>query len=97
LFQLLRRQGYFKAYAGITLPNSASIGLHEAVGFRLVGVYAGVGYKQGAWHDVSWYQVALQPERLNPDPPAPVSAIESADWADAVSEGLRHYRRSIAS
>jgi len=93
LFQLLRLQGYFKAYAGITLPNSASTGLHEAIGFKLVGVYQGVGYKHGAWHDVAWYQIALQPERLNPDPLVPVSALaESSAWAQAVSQGLKHYR-----
>jgi phosphinothricin acetyltransferase len=93
LFQLLRLQGYFKAYAGITLPNSASTGLHEAVGFRLVGVYQGVGYKHGVWHDVAWHQIALQSERLNPDPPLPVSALaETPGWAEAVSQGLRHYR-----
>jgi phosphinothricin acetyltransferase len=93
LFQLLRRQGYFKAYAGITLPNSASVGLHEAVGFELVGVYHGVGYKHGVWHDVAWYQAALQAERVNPDRPRPVSALAGSEqWADAVQQGLRHYR-----
>ena len=96
LFHLLGLQGYFKAYAGITVPNTASTGLHEAVGFTSVGVYRGVGYKHGAWHDVAWYQLALQPERLNPDAPVPVSALAgSPDWANAVSEGLRHYRRSL--
>jgi phosphinothricin acetyltransferase len=94
LFQLLQRQGYFKAYAGITLPNDASVRLHEACGFRLVGVYEGVGYKLGAWHDVAHYQLSLQPERLDPDPPRPVSSIAgSPAWAEAVSQGLRHYRR----
>ena len=93
LFQLLRLQGYFKAYAGITLPNQASTALHEAVGFARVGVYPGVGYKLGAWHDVAWYQLALQPERLNPGLPLPVAAVvETSGWADAVSQGLRHYR-----
>jgi L-amino acid N-acyltransferase YncA len=93
LLQLLQLQGYFKAYAGITLPNKASAGLHEAVGFKLVGVYPGVGYKLGAWHDVAWYRLALRPERPNPDPPVPVSVlVTSPDWAEAVSQGLRHYR-----
>ena len=97
LFQLLRLQGYFKAYAGITLPNSASTGLHEAVGFTLVGVYQGVGYKHDVWHDVAWYQIALQSERLNPDPPVPVSAlVGSPGWTEAVSQGLRHYRPCAA-
>jgi phosphinothricin acetyltransferase len=93
LFALLRMQGYFKAYAGITLPNAASTGLHEAVGFRPVGIYEGVGYKHGVWHDVAWYQLALQPERLTPDPPVPVSALDgSPGWAEAVSQGLEQYR-----
>jgi phosphinothricin acetyltransferase len=97
MFQLLRRQGYFKAYAGVTLPNNASTSLHEAVGFKLVGVYQGVGYKHGAWHDVAWYQIALQSERLNPDPPVPVTVLaESSGWTEAVSQGLRHYRPSDA-
>jgi L-amino acid N-acyltransferase YncA len=69
LFDVLRRQGYFKAYGGITLPNAGSVGLHEAMGFTLVGVYRGVGYKLGEWHDVAWYQKTLQAER--PDPPEP--------------------------
>lgn len=93
LFELLRRQGYFKAYAGITLPNDASAGLHEAMGFVPVGVYRGVGYKKGAWHDVAWYQRPLQAERDNPDRPVPVSAIAvSPEWTEAVSNGLSHYR-----
>jgi L-amino acid N-acyltransferase YncA len=93
LLQLLRLQGYFKAYAGITLPNSASTGLHEAIGFKFVGVYRGVGYKHGAWHDVAWYQIALQSERVNPDPPIPIPALAgSPAWAEAVSRGVRHYR-----
>jgi len=93
LLALLRLQGYFKAYAGVTLPNPASTGFHQAMGFRPVGVYERVGYKHGAWHDVAWYQLALQPERSDPDPPVPLTALaESPAWADAVSQGLDHYR-----
>ena len=39
LFELLAQQGYYEACAGITLPNDASVGLHESLGFRPVGVY----------------------------------------------------------
>jgi L-amino acid N-acyltransferase YncA len=92
LLELLRRQGCFKAYAGITLPNPPSAGLHEALGFRPVGVYAGVGYKLGAWHDVAWYQLALQPERPDPALPVAVADLPASAWTDAVSAGLRHYR-----
>jgi L-amino acid N-acyltransferase YncA len=78
LFELLRLQGYFKACGGITLPNPASVGLHEAVGFKLVGVYRGIGYKLGSWHDVAWYELVLQPERGNPPPPKPISEVTGA-------------------
>jgi L-amino acid N-acyltransferase YncA len=96
LFRLLRRQGYFKAYAGVTIPNSASTGLHESLGFGLVGVYKGVGYKHGAWRDVAWYQRALQPERIDPEPPLPIGElVESEDWVEAVAQALAHYRRPV--
>lgn len=52
--------GYHRAYAGVTLPNPGSVGLHEAVGFTPVGVYRRVGYKLGAWHDVGWWERSLQ-------------------------------------
>lgn len=69
LLELLARQGFHTACAGITLPNPASVALHEAVGFAPVGVYRQIGYKAGAWHDVSWWQCRLtQP---GPEPPAP--------------------------
>ena len=94
LFELLRQQGFFKAYAGVALPNPASTALHEAMGFEPVGVYKGVGYKLGAWRDVAHYQLALQPERQNPNPPAlPARLLDTPRWSDAVSRGLGHYRK----
>ena len=60
LFELLRRQGYVNAYAGVTLPNPASVSLHESLGFRPVGVYPRIGFKFGRWHDVAWFQLRLQ-------------------------------------
>ena len=70
LLALLRQQGFYNAYAGITLPNAGSVGLHEALGFRPVGVYRQVGYKFGAWHDVGWWALDLQ-EKSSVQPPAP--------------------------
>jgi len=78
LFGILVRQGYFKAYAGVTLPNPASVGLHEAMGFASVGIYRGVGYKLGAWRDVGWWQLALQTERTEPAEPCGVRVIEAS-------------------
>jgi phosphinothricin acetyltransferase len=89
LFQLLRHQGYVNAYAGVTLPNPGSVGLHEALGFTPVGVYTQVGYKYGAWHDVGWYQLLLQPRTLEPRPPRPLADVYgTSDWHSAIAAGV---------
>jgi phosphinothricin acetyltransferase len=59
LFPILERQGLHAAFAGITLPNEASVGLHESLGFTPVGVYREVGFKLRAWRDVGWWQRPL--------------------------------------
>jgi phosphinothricin acetyltransferase len=90
LFEILALQGYYNAYAGITLPNPASVGFHESMGFTPVGVYRGVGYKLGAWHDVGWWARELQPHAR--DPAAPISlaaARASARWEGAIASGER--------
>ena len=69
LFDELISAGYVSAYAGITLPNEASVGLHEACGFRRVGVFPQVGYKLGRWHDVGWWHRPLTDPRANVAPP----------------------------
>jgi phosphinothricin acetyltransferase len=94
LFAVLRLQGYTNAFAGVTVPNPASIGLHEAMGFELVGVYRQVGYKCGAWHDVAWYQLVLQ--HVQAQPPALKSLGEvqqGVDWAGALHAGLSRLDR----
>jgi phosphinothricin acetyltransferase len=60
LLALLTRQGLYVACAGVTLPNDASVGLHESFGFEPVGVYRQIGFKNGAWRDVGWWQLALR-------------------------------------
>jgi L-amino acid N-acyltransferase YncA len=74
LIQRLQRQNLRMACAGVTLPNDASIGLHRALGFEPVGVYRRIGWKHGAWHDVSWWQLDLAPNSASPyEPLAPTS------------------------
>jgi len=63
--------GYISLFAGIALPNVASVGLHEAMGFRPVGVFRNVGYKLGAWRDVGWWQLPLCEGPSSPDDPLP--------------------------
>ena len=59
LLPRLAARGYVNAYAGIALPNPASVALHEALGFTPIGVYPRIGWKRGAWHDVGWWYLRL--------------------------------------
>jgi len=59
LFAQLAQRGFHRAFAGIALPNQASIALHRRFGFEPVGIYKEVGRKFDRWLDVSWWQKAL--------------------------------------
>lgn len=68
LVPMLREQGFVNAYAGVALPNDASVALHEAIGMRRIGVYERVGWKHGRWVDVAWYGLRLtEPEGRPPE------------------------------
>ena len=71
LFERLRERGFRMACAGITLPNEASVALHEKLGFEPVGVNREIGWKRGAWRDVGWWQLELTPAGDGP-PPEPL-------------------------
>ncbi len=91
LVALLRLQGFYNAYAGITLPNPASVAFHEHFGFAPVGVYHGVGYKQGKWCDVGWWEMKIRPKQERTYVNPPLSSAEAqtlSDWNDALQEGV---------
>ncbi len=71
LFIELRNLGYVEVFAGIALPNDASVGIHEAMGFVPVGVFQRVGFKHGSWRDVGWWQLELVPPPSAPVEPRP--------------------------
>jgi len=94
LFEILMLQGYRNVYAGITLPNSASEGMHSRAGFIPVGVYHHVGYKFGAWHDVGWFERVLLPTIKEPPEPSPFAEIRnSPQVANALAKGQKLVRR----
>jgi L-amino acid N-acyltransferase YncA len=66
LFEALADKGYCHAYAVVTLPNAASVGLHTAVGFNQVGCFPRVGRKFGQWHDVAWFHRTLREHPAEP-------------------------------
>ncbi len=72
LFKRLAAQGFRVAVAGVTLPNPASVGLHESMGFEPIGSLRNIGFKQGRWHDVGYWQRPLAPlGEGDPEPPLP--------------------------
>jgi L-amino acid N-acyltransferase YncA len=90
LLQLLALQRYVNAYAGITLPNPASVGLHEAVGFTPVGVYRCVGYKLGAWHEVGWWERPIRSRERGPAAPVELQALShTSPWTEVLSTGVK--------
>jgi L-amino acid N-acyltransferase YncA len=59
LFRRLKERGFRLLVAGVTMPNAASIGLHESLGFERVGVFHDIGFKSGRWWDVGWWELDL--------------------------------------
>lgn len=88
LLALLRLQGYVNAFAGVALPNGASVGLHEALGFQPIGVYRNAGFKLGRWLDVGWWQLPLQDLPAEPVTPLCLAAaMDHPGWAAALATG----------
>lgn len=66
LFEILKIQGYYNAYAAYTVPNDKSSKFHAKFGFELIGTNHKTGYKFGQWHDVTWLE-----KRINMDDEKP--------------------------
>lgn len=62
----LEERGYVEAYAGITLPNPASVAFHEACGFTPLTVFERCGFKQGRWLDVGFWRRPLAAREAEP-------------------------------
>ena len=89
LLDCLRLQGYRLAIGGITLPNDASVALHEAMGFRASGVHRRCGWKLGAWHDVGFWDVALAADDGAPAAPrTPSDLAGTARWRAALASAV---------
>ncbi|MBZ0189222.1 MAG: GNAT family N-acetyltransferase [Candidatus Obscuribacterales bacterium] len=76
LFDILKKQGYCNAYAGIALPNPASESFHESLEFTYIGTYQNIGFKLGAWHSVGWWQLRLRHDQRPQEIMSLVEAIE---------------------
>jgi len=76
LLRTLERQGYRSAMAVVSLPNDASVRLHQALGYELVGCVRAAGFKFGRWHDTGLWQRMLSPGEQPPGPLLPVADLE---------------------
>ena len=74
LIDTLDAQGFQSVVGKITLPNPASVMLHEAFGFVRAGTLARIGHKHGGWHDVGLYQLDFGTRPDDPAEPRPFSA-----------------------
>ncbi len=79
LLRLLAAQGYRRAFAGIALPNDASIALHRAAGFSAAGVLHAAGFKFDRWHDVAFYERALAPLDVPRSDPRAVDQLDASE------------------
>ncbi len=66
LIDLLARQGFTAAVAGITMPNAASVALHEKLGFTPCATYRDTGFKLGEWRTVQVFARDLAPRLIPP-------------------------------
>lgn len=88
LLGALRQQGFVNVFASITLPNSSSVALHEAMGFKPVGIFRGEGFKHGQWHDVGWWQLQLRDRPINPVRPKDFDELRALPvWEDLLRAG----------
>lgn len=88
LFAILGEQGYFNAVSVITVPNDASVGLHETLGFEKIGVFMNMGYKNDNWHSTGWWQLELCPMPTNPKPPLSISQLaQRTNFPDLLNAG----------
>ena len=87
LFHCLSAQGFCNAYAVITLPNPASVTLHEKLGFLPVGVFGKAGFKLGRWHDVGWWRLPLRESPDDPEPPRPLEELlRERSWEELLAD-----------
>jgi L-amino acid N-acyltransferase YncA len=90
LLGVLKIQGFDKAYAGITVPNPASVALHKSFGFEPVGTYRNAGFKAGSWHDVSWWELTLRsPDRPPSEPISIPNVMHREEYFEAIDRGVK--------
>jgi len=79
LLSVLELQGFVNVYAAVTIPNPASERLHTSSGFAEIGLFEKIGFKQGKWHDLKWYEMYLVEHPKEPVPPVSIHQVKDAE------------------
>lgn len=88
LLAALRAADYRSVVGGITLPNPASVALHEGLGFRPRGAIIAAGFKLGGWHDVGFWQIQLRDDASPVGPPRALALLlGTPEWEAALEAG----------
>lgn len=91
VIDLLRRQNVQTVYSAVSLPNDPSCAMHDALGFKQVGLWHNTGRKLGRWLDIAWYELVIGDY---PDTPAPLIAFDELDKPTVIAL-LRKYTREL--
>ena len=86
--EILHQQGYCTILAGVTQPNDPSDAFHQSIGFSLIGNYKNVGFKDGKWCDVKWYELSLNKLNL---PPKPIIDLKTLIDSGRMAAILRYH------
>lgn len=76
IIEILKYQGIKNIYSKVTVPNSKSEKLHNSLGFKLIGTYNNIGYKNGKWHSVNLFEKEIISDYNNPKDIIPIEKIE---------------------
>ena len=74
LEDLLDQMGYMHFLACISLPNEASLALHQKRGYQQVAHFPKIGYKFERWHDIVWLQKSLDKQA------GPIKLLKEMEW-----------------
>ena len=85
LCTLLRAQGYALAFAVVTTPNPGSERFHDKLGFLRRAEMPDVGYKNGHWYGIIWFEKRLLPKSDAPKDPIPFPKLDAAQTADILN------------
>ena len=86
LFAVLERQGIRDGYAVTTLPNPATVGFHERLGFERLVDFPAMGYVENGWQDVAWWRYPIAEKSADPNQTRPFPSVREDDDFDELLE-----------